>query len=605
MQTSNDKKITKQYLKPYIGNIVLYFVLMCMATAFSIASILSISNFLQILFGTQLEQTANPSELEKILNSIYSYFIAFGKEKALWIFAGLIFGIYFLKDLFTYLASYFVVSTRAKIVRNMRNDLIKSYTNQSIAFMNRYKKGDLISRLSADLVEYDQNVLQGLQSLVSVVINVVLYFAVLLYMNFSLTLTSLVVVPVIGAVVSFISRKLRRSSKQMQQESAELISRLEETISGLRIIKSHTAIDFVCKGFAKFNSSYTRLRTKIYRKVDLASPQSEFFGNCMVIGILLLGTTYIVSTPPQMSADFFIVYLIIFTLIIKPAKDFSTSLYNIKKGQAAEYRIAEIICAERVTENENTDFKLEEKIDSIEVKNLSFAYNQTDVLKNINLKFEKGKPTAVVGPSGAGKSTLIDLLLKFYTPSKGDITYNSASVSDIPGVEIRNHIAIVSQDTVLFNDTVIDNLKFGNENCNEEDVIQAAKIAKADEFISEMERGYQTRLGDGGNTLSGGQKQRLSIARAVLKNADVLILDEATSALDTVSEKYIQQAIDELSKDKIIISIAHRLSSIKHFPNIVVLNGGELVEKGTHQELIELNGLYASLCSMQQMKSEA
>ena len=603
MQTSNDKKITKQYLKPYIGNIVLYFVLMCMATAFSIASILSISNFLQILFGTELQQTANPSELEKILNSVYGYFIGFGKEKALWIFAGLIFGIYFLKDLFTYFANYFIVSTRAKIVRNMRNDLIKCYTSQSIAFVNRYKKGDLLSRLSTDLVEYDQNVLQGMQSLVSVVINVVLYFAVLLYMNFSLTLTSLIVVPLIGAVVSFISRKLRKSSKQMQSESAELISRLEETISGLRIIKSHTAIDFVCKGFAKFNESYTRLRTKIYRRVDLASPQSEFFGNCMVIGILLLGTTYIISTPPQMSADFFIVYLIIFTLIIKPAKDFSTSLYNIKKGQAAEYRIAEIICAERIAEDQHSVGKIEGRVNSIEINDLSFAYEQTEVLKNINLKFEKGKPTAVVGPSGAGKSTLIDLLLKFYSPTKGNITYNSTSVFDLSGIEIRNHIAIVSQDTILFNDTIIDNLKFGKENCTEEDVIGAAKMAKADEFISEMENGYRTRLGDGGNTLSGGQKQRLSIARAILKNADVLILDEATSALDTVSEKYIQQAIDELSKDKIIISVAHRLSSIKHFPNIVVLNDGRIVEKGNHQELIELNGLYASLCSMQQMKS--
>ena len=582
---------------------MLYFVLMCMATAFSIASILSISNFLQILFGTELQQTANPSELEKILNSVYGYFIGFGKEKALWIFAGLIFGIYFLKDLFTYFANYFIVSTRAKIVRNMRNDLIKCYTSQSIAFVNRYKKGDLLSRLSTDLVEYDQNVLQGMQSLVSVVINVVLYFAVLLYMNFSLTLTSLIVVPLIGAVVSFISRKLRKSSKQMQSESAELISRLEETISGLRIIKSHTAIDFVCKGFAKFNESYTRLRTKIYRRVDLASPQSEFFGNCMVIGILLLGTTYIISTPPQMSADFFIVYLIIFTLIIKPAKDFSTSLYNIKKGQAAEYRIAEIICAERIAEDQHSVGKIEGRVNSIEINDLSFAYEQTEVLKNINLKFEKGKPTAVVGPSGAGKSTLIDLLLKFYSPTKGNITYNSTSVFDLSGVEIRNHIAIVSQETILFNDTIIDNLKFGKENCTEEDVIGAAKMAKADEFISEMENGYRTRLGDGGNTLSGGQKQRLSIARAILKDADVLILDEATSALDTVSEKYIQQAIDELSKDKIIISVAHRLSSIKHFPNIVVLNDGSIVEKGNHQELIELNGLYASLCSMQQMKS--
>jgi subfamily B ATP-binding cassette protein MsbA len=265
-----------------------------MATAFSIASILSISNFLQILFGSELQQNANPTELEKILNSIYAYFITFGKQNALWFFAGIIFVIYFLKDLFTYLGSYVVVSMRAKILRNMRNDLFKSYTSQNIAFISQYKKGDLLSRISTDLIEYDQNALLGLQNLISVVINIVLHFAILLYMNPVLTLTTLVIVPLVSGVVSTISRKLRRSSRQMQQESAELISRLEETISGLRIIKSHTAIELVCKGFENFNSSYTKLRTKIYRKVDLASPQSEFFGNCMVIGILLLGTSYIV-----------------------------------------------------------------------------------------------------------------------------------------------------------------------------------------------------------------------------------------------------------------------------------------------------------------------
>lgn len=603
MRKSKGINITKQYLRPHIGKIILYFFLMCMATAFSIASILSISNFLQILFGSELQQNANPTELEKILNSIYAYFISFGKQNALWFFAGIIFVIYFLKDLFTYLGSYVVVSMRAKILRNMRNDLFKSYTSQNIAFISQYKKGDLLSRISTDLIEYDQNALLGLQNLISVVINIVLHFAILLYMNPVLTLTTLVIVPLVSGVVSTISRKLRRSSRQMQQESAELISRLEETISGLRIIKSHTAIELVCKGFENFNSSYTKLRTKIYRKVDLASPQSEFFGNCMVIGILLLGTSYIVSDPPTMSADFFIVYLVIFTMIIKPAKDFSTSIYNIKKGQASEQRIAEIVCAEKGREDENANLEIKEDIESIELKDVSFAYNETEVLKNVNLKFEKGKPTAIVGPSGAGKSTLVDLLLKFYLPKGGDILYNANSVYNIPGKDVREHFAMVSQDTILFNDTVIENLTFGNKKHTEQDVIKAARIAKADEFISTMDKGYYTQIGDGGCTLSGGQKQRLSIARAVLRNADVLILDEATSALDTISEKYIQQSIDELSKDKIIISVAHRLSTIKHFPNIVVLSEGRVVEQGSHEELIAASGLYASLCEMQQLKN--
>ena len=601
MQQREKNRLTRYYLKPYTGSIIIYFVLMCMATAFSLASILSISNFLQILFGSQLQQNSNPSVLEAVLNEIYLYFIRFGKSNALWIFAAIIFGVYFFKDLFTYLSSFVAVSTRNKIIRNIRRDLFSIYTAQSIEYVSRYKKGDLLTRISADVLEYDKNVLLGLQTLVSVAINVLLYFAALLCLNPVLTLVTLVVVPLVGGVVSFVSKKLKGSSARMQKQSAELISRIEETISGLRIIKSHTAIELMNNRFNNFNNSYTRLRTKIYRRIDLASPQSEFFGNCMVIGILLLGTSYIVSVPPKMSADIFIVYLIIFTLIIKPAKDFSTSLYNIKKGQASEQRISEILSSEPEVESNEQSFEPMEKVSRIELRHVGFAYNETKVLDDVNLVFKKGEPTAIVGPSGAGKSTLTDLLMKIITPCAGEIYYNDRPLSCIGAKQIRQHISVVSQDTFLFNDTVENNLTFFDKSYTSEQIKHAAEVAKADEFISKLERGYQTIVGEGGSSLSGGQKQRLSIARAVLRDTEVLLLDEATSALDTVSEKHVQQAIDALGNDKIIIAVAHRLSTIKHFPHIVVLNQGKIAEQGNHQSLMAQNGLYARLCSMQQL----
>lgn len=575
-----------------------------MATVFSIASILSISNFLQILFATNAQAPVNPSRLEQLLNDVYTYFIRFGKTNALWIFASIVFGIYFLKDIFTYGASYFAASTRYKILRNIRRDLFRCYTTQEVSFMDSFKKGDLLSRLSTDATEYDQNVLQGLQSLVSVIINVLLYFVVLLYLNPLLTLTALVVVPLVGGAVSLVSRKLRRASKKMQTESAELISKLEETISGLRIIKSHTAIDFMNRRFSDFNNAYTRLRTSIYRRIDLASPQSEFFGNCMVIGILLLGTSQIIADPPKMSAEMFIVYLIIFSLIIKPAKDFTTSIYNIRKGKASEDRMAEILLAEKKSETMEEELKIEKRIKSIRIKGVSFAYSQTPVLQEINIPIRKGAPLAIVGPSGAGKSTLTDLLMKFRTPNEGEIYFNRTPISRLSENEVRRHIAVVSQDTVLFNDTVANNLAFAEADCSLEEIKAAAKAAKADEFIEKLEKGYDTVIGEGGCTLSGGQKQRLSIARAILRNADILILDEATASLDTISERYIQEAIDAICKDRIIITIAHRISTIKHYPHIVVMNQGRIQAIGTHEKLIQRNELYASLCRLQNISTE-
>ncbi len=577
---------------------------MCMATLFSIASILSVSNFLQILFDTNTELAENPSQLEIILNKVYDYCLSFGKHKALWLFAAIIFAIYFLKDLFTYLGSYFIGSTRNKIIRNIRNKLFEQFSTQTIGFIAKFKKGDLLSRVSNDITEYDQNVLQSIQTLITNLISVIMYFSVLIYIDYKITLLVLLVFPPVAGMVSFFSRKLKRSSKHMQQKSSLLTSILEETISSLRIIKSFNAIDDMNNRFRNFNTSYTRLRNKINRRVNLASPQSEFFGNCLVIGILLVGSKNVISTPVLMSADIFIVYLIIFSLIIKPAKDISTSFYNIKKADAAKNRICEIIYANNSIIEPKNPIELKEIKDGIRIQNLNFAYDDKNlVLKNINLTFKKGENTAIVGASGSGKSTLIDLIMKFYNTDENTLFFDNISINNISSNEVRKHIAIVTQETILFNDSVKNNISFGEHTFSDEEIETAARIANAHEFICKLPQGYDTIIGDRGCTLSGGQKQRLAIARAILRKCEILILDEATSALDTISEHSVQEAINNLSKEKTIITIAHRLSTIKNCDKIIVMDKGCVEEIGTHAELIAKKGIYHKLCKMQEINS--
>ncbi len=591
------------FAKPYIINIILYFILVCLATIFSIASILSASNFLSVLFeeGLTNNVVANPSLLDDILGNVYDTIIALGKDKALLIFGSLIFIIYFFKDVFTYLASFIIASVRNRMLRNIRNKLFQKYVSLPLSYINTHRKGDLISRISNDVIEYDENVLRSIISLFSAIVSVLLYFIVLIYIDYQLTLTVLLVFPIVSALVSLVSRNLRSSSKHLQQKNSNLISIIEQTISGLRIIKSHTAIEMMNERFVHFNASYTRLRNGIYRKVDLASPMSEFFGNAMLIGLLLFGSSSVLSTSPTLSPELFIVYLVLFTLIIKPAKDIPTSFFNIKKGRASIDRIVDILEIENNIKEPTNPISFPKLEKGIVFNNVSFSYINEPVLKNINIVFEKGKTTAIVGASGSGKSTLIDLIPKFYEPSQGEILFDSVNSRDIKSSDIRNQISIVTQDTILFNDTIFNNITFGFKNYSLEEVENAAKIANAHEFIELLPDGYNTMIGDRGSTLSGGQKQRLSIARAILKNSEILILDEATSALDTENERLVQDAISRITIGKTSIIIAHRLSTIVNADKIIVLDKGEIREIGTHKELIAINGIYSKLCKMQEV----
>lgn len=599
------KSFTFHFIKPYIGNLILFLILGCLSAILSISSILSASNFLQILFGESMSSVpiSNPSFIDNILSKVYSSVIVYGKQNALYIFGGLIFCIYLFKDIFTYLSSYVIASTRTRIIRNIRNTLFQKYLSLPLSYMNSHRKGDLISRISNDIIEYDENVLKSLQSIIIGIITVILYLIILFYIDAKLTSTVLIMFPIVGGLVSFISRRLRSNSKHLQQKSSNIISMIEETISGLRIIKSHTAIELVNTRFRNYNSSFTRLRNSIYRRVDLASPVSEFFGNVMIISLLLIGSSSVISSSPTISPEIFIAYLILFALIIKPAKDIPTSLFNFKKGRASVDRLVEILNVENNInepyEGSKHDINLKK---GILYKDVCFSYKEgIDVLKNINLFFEKGKTTAIVGSSGSGKSTIIDLIPKFYQPKSGDIFFDDINIKDLNSTDIREKIAIVTQDTILFNDTIFNNITFGNSKYAMEQVIEAAKIASADEFISVLPDGYNTIIGDRGSTLSGGQRQRLSIARAVLRNAEILILDEATSALDTTNEKLVQDAISNITVGRTSIIIAHRLSTIVNADKIIVMDNGEIKEEGTHKELLSLGGIYTKLCSMQSL----
>lgn len=597
------KYFTWRFAKPYTVRIIIYFILVCLATIFSIASILSASSFLEVLFsdGSTNNVVSNPSLLDGALNQLYGSIISFGRVKALYIFGALIFIIYFFKDIFTYLSSFVISSVRNRIIRNIRNKIFEKYVSLPLSYINTHRKGDLLSRLSNDVIEYDENVLKSMLSLLGGIITVILYFIVLLYIDYELTLTVLVVFPIVSGLVSLISKSLRRSSKHLQQKNSNIVSIIEQTISGLRIIKAHTAIELMNDKFIHFNGSYTRLRNGIYRKVDLASPLSEFFGNCMLIGLLLFGSSRVLSSSAVLTPELFIAYLVLFTLIIKPAKDIPTSFFNIKKGKASIDRIVEVLEIKNEIKEPSSPKPFPSLSKGITYNNVSFSYTDIPVLKNINLVFEKNKTTAIVGASGSGKSTLIDLIPKFYEPTSGDIFFDNINSKDILSKEIRDKIAIVTQDTILFNDTVVNNITFGFNNYTLEQVKEAARIANADEFIQLLPDGYNTIIGDRGASLSGGQRQRLSIARAVLKNAEILILDEATSALDTSNERLVQDAISRITVSKTSIIIAHRLSTIVNADKIIVLDNGEIKEVGTHKELIEMNGIYTKLCKMQEV----
>lgn len=597
-----------RYAIPYWGFALLNILFNIISVVFSLMSFAAVVPVLNILFKLEKPMLVPPEfewDFESIKQNFY-YQIGelieiYGELTVLAYICAVLVVVYFLKNLFRYLAMYYIAEVRNGVVRDIRNALYYKILILPLSYYSEKKKGDIISRMTTDVQEVEWSVLSSLEMLFRDPVTIIFYIASLFMMNYELTLMVLVLLPISGLLIGRIGRSLKRTSARGQIKMGELLSNIEETISGLRNIKAFNAINWANSNFQETNFKYNRLMVKLFRKRDLASPLSEFLGIAVSVFVIWYGGKIILSPDSTMDAAIFIMYIMVFSQLINPIKALSAALYNIQKGAASIERIEQILVAEEViTEKENAK-PIKEFASQIEYRNVWFRYEQEDVLKNINLIIPKGKSVALVGASGSGKSTMADLLPRFYDVTQGEILIDGTPIGDFVISDVRGLMGIVSQETILFNSSVFDNITFGMQHVSREDVIAAAKVANAHEFIMQMPEGYDTNIGDRGIKMSGGQRQRISIARAVLRNPPVMILDEATSALDTESERLVQDALFKLMKNRTSLVIAHRLSTVHHADEIIVMQHGEIVERGTHNELMALRGVYKRLNDLQSM----
>ncbi len=505
----------------------------------------------------------------------------------------------FLSNLFTYLSGVVLAKVRAVVIKKMRMDIFSQVSKLHIGYFSNERKGDLMSKMTNDVQEVENTIVQSLRVVFREPATIILYFAVLFFMSAKLTFFTILIIPITGAIIGGITRKLKKKAVESQQSLGRLVNILDETLGGMRVIKAFNAENFMRRKFDQETDYYSGVNINMARKNELASPISQFLGVSVVAGILVYGGSLVLSGNSQLGASDFITYIIIFTQVLNPAKEISRAVSSIQRGIASAERIFEVVDTSSKINSPSNPAQLISFDKEIKFENVSFAYQEQLVLRDINFILERGKTIALVGPSGGGKSTLADLVPRFYDPSAGQILMDGINLKDFKIEDLRSLMGIVTQESILFNDTVYNNIAFGIENVQEDQVMEAAKIANAHQFISQMEMGYQTSIGERGSKLSGGQRQRISIARAVLKNPPILILDEATSALDSESELLVQEALTKLMANRTTLVIAHRLSTIQHADEILVIERGEIVQRGTHLELLEKEGLYKKLSSIQ------
>ena len=503
----------------------------------------------------------------------------------------------FLKNASIYFALYFIAVIRNGVIRDFRNSMYRQILNLQLSFFNEEKKGDIISKMTNDLKEVEWSILKSIEATFRDPLNIIIYFAILVWMSPELTLFLVVFFPIAGIMIGFVAKRLRGNAIKGQSKLGDLISFLEESISGLRIIKGFNVEEKSIQRFDQLNQEYNRLMVKMYRKADLASPMSEFLGITLIAAVLWYGG--VLAIDGEIDGSFFIAYIAFLSQLISPFKAITKAYSNAQKGLSAISRINEITKAEVLIMDQFDAKKVMGLNEKISFENISFKYEKEWVLNDVSFDCKKGQTIAIVGQSGSGKTTLVDLLPRFYEPQKGQIRIDNNPINELSLKSLRSIFGIVTQESILFNDSIFNNIAFSVENASNEEVKSAAEIANAHEFINGFENGYDTIVGDGGGKLSGGQKQRIAIARAVLKNPDVLILDEATSSLDTESEKLVQEALQRLMKNRTSLVIAHRLSTIQHADCILVLKDGNIVERGTHKQLIANGGVYSNLIEMQ------
>jgi ATP-binding cassette, subfamily B, bacterial MsbA len=604
-------------VRPYMGFAFLNAFFNILSVIFNLFSLTMVAPFLDLLFlKTDQDYTDRLAKgvpvlelsVDSLVDSFYHYFTSIivdpekGKMYALIMICTLVVIMFFLKNLTRYFAMFFLAPVRNGVVKDLRNSMHDKIMALPLAYYSDERKGDIMARLTSDAQEIEWSVMSSLEATFREPLTIILFLSTMVFISPQLTLFVAVLLPVTALLITRIGKSLKRTSVKSKERLGILLSIIEETLSGLRIIKAFNAERFLQDKFEMQNKKYTVTMNRMYRKTDLSSPLSEFLGACVLVVVMYFGGQLVLSKDQSLSAAMFITYIAIFSQMIPPAKAFTNAFYNIQKGIASAERIHKILDAR----NDISDAQGAKSPDGfyteIRYEGVNFRYRKGDegyVLRDINLVIPKGKTLALVGQSGSGKTTLADMLPRFYDPDEGAISIDGTSVRDIKLRVLRSMIGVVSQESILFNDTVANNIAFGVDDADRSQIERAARIANAHDFIMEMPGGYDANIGDRGGKLSGGQRQRLSIARAVFKNPPILILDEATSALDTESERLVQEALQNLMANRTTLIIAHRLSTIQHADEILVMNRGVIEERGTHESLIKLNGLYKKLCDMQ------
>ena len=602
-------QVLRRFVPPYKKYLALSVIFNILSAVLNIFSFMTIIPILQILFNTgdttavTTLQAWDWGNIKDSLTNFGEYYVGrmtadLGAGNTLLIIGLFLSFMTFLKTGTYFLSSATIIPIRTGVVRDIRNQLYRKITSLPLGFFSEERKGDIIARMSGDVQEIETSIMSSLDMLFKNPILIIFYFSTLLIISWQLTLFTLIFVPLMGWVMGLVGRKLKQKSIKAQSLWSETMSQVEETLGGLRIIKAFCAEEKMNRRFDRINSEYRDNILRVNTRQQMAHPMSEFLGTVMIVIVMWFGGMLVLGGK-GLSGPTFIYYMVILYSIINPLKEFSKAGYNIPKGLASMERVDKILKAENNIKERPNPVRVTGFNDKIEFRDVSFRYGDRWVLRHINLTIEKGKTVALVGQSGGGKSTLVDLIPRYYDVQEGEVLIDGVNVKDIAIHDLRRLIGNVNQEAILFNDSFRNNISFGVSDATEEQIEEAARIANAHDFIMASEHGYDTNIGDRGGRLSGGQRQRVSIARAILKNPPILILDEATSALDTESERLVQQALEHLMKTRTTVAIAHRLSTIKNADEICVIHDGQIVERGTHDELLAMDGYYKKLNDMQ------